>query len=76
MGPKSRRRAGVDSLLAFLGLSREHRPSSIEWDEVLAKDRCPIPVKQLLTTPKIPLTDPLTALYLRGGTEPAAGACW
>src|SRR5437867_7572732 len=29
----------VYSLLAFLGLSREHRPSSTEWDEVLAKDR-------------------------------------
>src|SRR5438093_7723112 len=28
----------VYSLLAFLGLSREHRPSSTEWDEVLAKD--------------------------------------
>ena len=23
----------------FLGLSREHRPSSTKWDEVLAKDR-------------------------------------
>src|SRR3989442_10430273 len=29
----------IYSLLAFLGLSREHRPSSTEWDEVLAKDR-------------------------------------
>src|SRR5438093_978068 len=29
----------VRSLPAFLGLSREHRPSSTEWDEVLAKDR-------------------------------------
>src|SRR5437016_6174874 len=29
----------VWSLLAFLGLSRKHRPSSTEWDEVLAKDR-------------------------------------
>src|SRR3989442_1685801 len=29
----------VYSLLAFLGLSREHRPSSTEWDEVLAKDK-------------------------------------
>src|SRR2546426_9467229 len=28
----------IYSLLAFLGLSREHRPSSTEWDEVLAKD--------------------------------------
>src|SRR5437870_2944134 len=28
----------VYSLLAFLGLSREHRPSSTEWDEVLPKD--------------------------------------
>ena len=24
--------------MAFLGLSREHRPSSTEWDGVLAKD--------------------------------------
>src|SRR3989475_1868701 len=31
----------VYSLLAFLGLSREHRPSSTEWDEVLAKDSQP-----------------------------------
>src|SRR5438876_1053565 len=29
----------VDAFPAFLGLSREHRPSSTEWDEVLAKDR-------------------------------------
>src|SRR2546428_863689 len=29
----------IYSLLAFLGLSREHRPSSTEWDEVLAKDK-------------------------------------
>src|SRR5439155_17252288 len=29
----------VYSLLAFLGLSGQHRPSSTEWDEVLAKDR-------------------------------------
>src|SRR2546426_1103486 len=28
----------VYSLLAFLGLSGQHRPSSTEWDEVLAKD--------------------------------------
>src|SRR5437667_2556881 len=32
----------VYSLLAFLGLSREHRPSSTEWDEVLAKDKSPL----------------------------------
>src|SRR5207249_10121171 len=31
----------VYSLLASLGLSREHRPSSTEWDEGLAKDRPP-----------------------------------
>lgn len=29
----------ICSLLAFLRLSREHRPLSTEWDEVLAKDR-------------------------------------
>src|SRR2546428_4622609 len=29
----------IYSLLAFLGLSREHRPSSTEWDDGLAKDR-------------------------------------
>src|SRR5207247_7595406 len=28
----------VYSLLAFLGLPGQHRPSSTEWDEVLAKD--------------------------------------
>ncbi len=27
-----------NSLLAFLGLSGQHRPSSTEWDELLAKD--------------------------------------
>jgi hypothetical protein len=37
--PKARR-AWV-ALLAFLGLSRERRPSSTESDEVLAKDRSP-----------------------------------
>src|SRR6266850_4926197 len=29
----------VYSLLTFLGPSGQHRPSSTEWDEVLAKDR-------------------------------------
>src|SRR5436309_1018273 len=28
----------VYSLLAFLGLPGQHRPSSTEWDEILAKD--------------------------------------
>src|SRR5439155_13709282 len=32
----------VYSLLAFLGLSRAHRPSLTEWDEVLAKDRAKV----------------------------------
>ena len=32
-------RPAIESLLVCLGLSRGHRPSSTEWDEVLAKDR-------------------------------------
>src|SRR5437870_11071832 len=36
-------RPPVYSRLALLGLSREHRPSSTGWDEVLAKDRLVIP---------------------------------
>ena len=46
------------TLLAFLGLSREHRPSSTDSDEVLAKDRSPssvscpaVPVREGLRSP-------------------------
>src|SRR3989441_11027576 len=39
----------VYSLLAFLGLSREHRPSSTEWDEVLAKDMLKQPATHLVS---------------------------
>jgi len=45
MGPKRLAacfRLFVYSLLAFLGLSRAHRPSLTEWDEVLAKDRAKV----------------------------------
>src|SRR2546422_9275410 len=39
MCPSARSRAVVCSLLAFPRLSRERRPLSTTWDEVLAKDR-------------------------------------
>src|SRR5437867_13188202 len=45
MGPKRLAacfRLFVYSLLAFLGLSRAHRTSLTEWDEILAKDRAKV----------------------------------